>query len=254
MRNKLKLKWGTLRGMLGRPGVSSDAHTVDLLSARDVVAWVHWGGYGECVRFRIPVENAVMQGGVSFSSPKHHFRAALEHGKDALAGFYQRVQPRSLVEWHGIEPARPEDSHIPAWEVPWIQRPTRSPPPGEGGLSAAEGISFYGPVSLRKVELEYSKLITVRKSIERHGYRPDLYGDIDGYFMLNDDGDYRFFVRGGKHRAAVLASLGQTWMPVSFKRDWPRAVRLSDSRNWPMVLSGHISESVAREVFTNYFL
>ena len=240
-----------------RVGVAAGGNVLatltDIRSAADVLRWASWGSYGETIRLNVGVPHLVMQGGFNFSQSSHPFVAALSEGIGALESFYSQCSPGSLCEYHGVQDASEKDWLVPAWEVPWIQRVARLPPPGECGLGPEHGVSFYGPVSPDKLALEYRRLVELRAAIQNGGYQPGLYGDIDGYFMLDQQGQYRFFVRGGKHRAAVLAHLGWTHVPVVFKREWPRVVRLRDSSEWPLVHDGTLAEPAARAVFSSYF-
>jgi len=226
---------------------------VPITSRDEAARWTQWGGYGEALRLLLPTDALVMQGGIGFGDPSHPFVAAIREGCVALETYYSRVQPKSLVEWHQVDPADPRETAVPAWEVPWIERVDRLPPPGECGLVAEHGVSFYGPVTREKLSLEYRRLTSLAESIAANGYRPDRHGDIDGYFMFDEDSQFRFFVRGGKHRAAALAATGTAMVPVAFKQDWPRHVALRDSPDWPLVRDGQLSESVARQIFLKYF-
>lgn len=215
--------------------------------------WSQWGSYGKRLRMEVPVSRLVMQGGMHFIDPMHPFQRGLDSGLDGLLQYYSENCPDSLLAWHGLDAHEPGDSRVPPWELPWIQREVRLPPPGEGGLGPEHGVSFYGPVSNDKLRLELGRLQGLVAAIRRDGYRPDLFGDIVGYFMFDECGDFRFFVRGGKHRAAVLAWLGHESVPVAFKPDWPRAVELVAARDWPLVMDGSLSVEAARRVFKQYF-
>lgn len=228
--------------------VEVDVNTVD-----DVTRWVAWGSYGESIRLKVPASNLVMQGALKFGDSSHPFVAALSQGKEALGHYYASRTPMSLCDLHSIAQASAADLRVPAWEVPWIQRVKRAAPPGECGLGPEHGVSFYGPVSPRKLALEHQRLTEIRDQIATKGYQPDLYGDINGYFMCDERGGFRFFVRGGKHRAAVLAHLGWSKIPVVFKQDWPRAIWLEHASFWPMVSNGTLSEQAAKAVFLAYF-
>jgi hypothetical protein len=89
-------------------------------------------------------------------------------------------------------------------------------------------------------------------SISSRGFDPDEKGGIAGHY-LRRGADVRFFVRGGKHRAAVLAFQGFETVPVGFRTHWPRAVDRRDAADWPLVRSGLASVSVAEAVFDRYF-
>lgn len=235
------------------PHLPSDIHEEAVLDLASVQRLLHWGSYGERLRFQVPADRLVMQGGLRYADHGHPFRLALAEGPGALSAFYASHQPRDLCAAHGVEATTSADRRVPAWEIPWIARRERKPPPGEKGLGAEHGLSFYGPCSAAKVELECRRLQDVSLSITRHGYQPDRHGDIDGYFMLDDDGGYRYFVRGGKHRVAALVHAGASSIAVAFKPGWPRAIRVGDAAVWPLVASGALSEASARAVFAAYF-
>jgi hypothetical protein len=90
-------------------------------------------------------------------------------------------------------------------------------------------------------------------SIKAHGYLPDRFGDITGYFLL-DGGQFRFVVRGGKHRAAALAAMGRTHLPVRLKPGWVPVVSLDTLAEWPLVQTGSIAAPAARCVFEGYLV
>lgn len=212
-----------------------------------------WSRHGEKVVLHVPVERLVMQGALRYAdTASHPFLRALDEGASALQAYYAQRQPRSFCEFYGVSPTVAADEQVPCWELPWLHRLRRVPPPGEAGLGAEHGVSYYGPTSPRKVEVEYQRLASLKQRVLRMGYLPEVYGHIVGVFMLDDAGEYRFFVRGGKHRTAVLAHLGHRSIPVTFKPDWPRMVRERDAAYWPLVEDGVLSETVARAAFRRY--
>lgn len=203
------------------------------------------------VRFMLPTAMLRMQGGFAFDAT-HPFVATLDHGVDRLRAFYREFTPANLAQMHGLDETGRRGADLPAWELPWILRGSRSPPPGELGLNAAHGVAFYGPVTHRKSELECTRLRELRRSIERKGYNPDRFGDIHGHFMRGAAG-MCFFVRGGKHRAAVLAHLGHQRIGVRIKRHWPRLIDERDAAFWPLVAAGRMDRALAVELFNVYF-
>jgi hypothetical protein len=110
---------------------------------------------------------------------------------------------------------------------------------------------LYGPASARKSEAEMDRLRTVATSIRKSGYRPDEFGDVEGYFIGSGPAMV-FFVRGGKHRAAALASLGWEKIPVRCKPWWPRLVRREDADRFPLVLSGTMDRELASLITQRY--
>lgn len=77
----------------------------------------------------------------------HPFLRALDEGASALQAYYAQRQPRSFCEFYGVSPTVAADEQVPCWELPWLHRLRRGPPPGEAGLGAEHGVSYYGPAS-----------------------------------------------------------------------------------------------------------
>lgn len=245
------------RGLLSKLGLRkkkqpSPGVEAPIDSLGDLERSVLWASHGEHFVLSLPADRLVMQGGLRYVDPSHPFGLALEQGPGALAQYYSRHCPTSFCDFHRVPALTPSEMGLPVWELPWLHRVRRVAPPGEGGLGPEHGLSYCGPVTAQKVALEYQRLTALRDGILRIGYQPQTYGHIAGFFMVDDDGDYRFFVRGGKHRAAVLAHLNSARVPVTFKRDWPRVVRETQARYWPLVQNGSVSEATARAAFRRY--
>jgi hypothetical protein len=189
------------------------------------------------------------EGAFALAGGWHPFVAAIRDGPGVLTRFYGRVQPTSLGEFYGL-PDIDRPRQLGPRQLPWLQQPR--PYRGEKGLGPEHGISLFGPCSKEKIELEYARLAEVFESIKAHGYLPDRFGDITGYFLF-DDGQFRFVVRGGKHRAAALAAIGRTHLPVRLKPGWVPVVSLDTLAEWPLVQTGSIAAPTARCVFERYF-
>jgi len=203
------------------------------------------------VRMIIPIEKIRIQGAIPMNE-KHPFVDAIIRGPAALQDFYANFQPRNLAEMYNLSAENLRGEELPPWEIPWMARDRRLPPPGEAGLDASHGVSFYGPATRKKVEVEYERLTSVLASIQNKGFQPDRYGDIEGYGLVSQS-DYRFFVRGGKHRLAALASLGWQGIPVSFRSNWPTSVYSATLDDWPLVSDGIIAPQTALAIFDCYF-
>lgn len=194
-----------------------------------------------------------LHGGFAFAGGWNPLVEGLVRGPGALAAYYERFRPADLPAFHFLDRESDVGADLPPWALPWIAWEKHRPPSAEGGLDPAEhGVSYYGPCSPQKVAFEHHRLSALRDSIERHGYRPDRYGHITGFLMLRGDA-VRFFVRGGKHRAAVLAALGHPTVPVTMKPDWPPLVNRDQAAQWPLVAEGRISLDLALAVFDRYF-
>lgn len=212
----------------------------------DVPYWV-----GPSPRLYIPSAMLVMQGAHRYDAA-HPFVRGLRDGYKELAEFYRSFAPRNLREMYLLDATGDGGEDLPPWELPWLSR-ERLPPPGEWGLSANDGVSYYGPCTDAKVRVELHRLRSVVEAIRREGYQPDKYGDIDGYFMRTGS-ELRFFVRGGKHRAGALVFMGNHTVPVRMKEGWPRVIDRRDAGSWPLVRRGSILSKTALAIFDRYFL
>ncbi|MEX0915211.1 MAG: hypothetical protein WDZ60_04895, partial [Wenzhouxiangellaceae bacterium] len=116
----------------------------------------------------MPTSLLVMQGAFRFDE-QHPFVRAVAHGREELAAFYEGFQPENLAQMYRL----PEDNrgaNLAPWELPWLLRPRR-PSRGEKGLGQAHGVSYYGPCTEAKIDLETRRLAAIATSIEKRGYR-----------------------------------------------------------------------------------
>ncbi|HKL53898.1 MAG TPA: hypothetical protein VJ902_08060 [Wenzhouxiangellaceae bacterium] len=208
----------------------------------------YWVGRSPVIH--MPTSLLVMQGAFRFDE-YHPFVRAINGGRSELAAFYAAFQPRHLAQMYRF-PEEAPGADLAPWELPWLLRQRRASR-GEKGLGAEHGTSYYGPCTEAKVDLETRRLCRVARSIEKHGYRPSgLHTHIAGHFMQAKD-QVRFFVRGGKHRAAALTALGFEHVPVRMRDTWPRVISRDQACHWPLVHRGEMSASVARKIFDRYF-
>lgn len=208
----------------------------------------YWVGRSPIVY--MPTSLLVMQGAFRFDE-RHPFVRAIHGGRAELAAFYAKFQPRNIAQMYRL-PQSEVGAELAPWELPWLLRPRR-PSRGEKGLGAAHGTSYYGPCTDAKIDLETRRLADIVASVRKHGYRQRTpRGHIAGHFMQSGD-RVRFFVRGGKHRAAALAALGFEHVPVRMRDSWPRLVSREQASHWPLVSGGEMSVSLARAMFDRYF-
>ena len=200
--------------------------------------------------FLIPPRLAVIQGGHSYTRD-HPFVRALSEGPVALEQFYRDNAPAGLAEMYKIPAKGLAGENLPPWELPWLTR-TRRPPSAETWFGINHGISYYGPCSPKKMELEHQRLTSLARKIRARSYLPDKFGYIEGHF-LRYGGKFRFFIRGGKHRAAVLTYLGYDRIPVRVRKSWPRVIEAGRENEWPLVASGEIDVNLATQIFSSYF-
>ncbi len=186
----------------------------------------------------------------------------LSYRDSVLYEFYQKYQPENVLEAFLVTPEAQSmfaDSELANVKIPPFQPffpwdPRSSKTVAEKGLDAAQGNQGYGPVSDAKGSLELERLTHTYKSIETHGFRTGRGhdGDIRGYFLKTDD-DYRFVIRQGLHRTAVLAAMNFEKVRVRFYLPYPRTVFLCNLDGWPQVRTGVTSPALAERIFTLFF-
>jgi len=111
----------------------------------------------------------------------------------------------------------------------------------------ADGYGLHGPVSEKKGEIEHKRLISVFNSIRCHGYDRTS-GDITVQ-VLKRDGDFRYRVTHGYHRAAALTCLGFDSLPAV-----PVAlIQPEEVDHWPQVYRGVWTKKQALKYFNHHF-
>lgn len=212
----------------------------------------YWSQKKPFLRIHVPRQLLVMEGGFHYSAECNPFVAMLDQGQDALVRHYEQFQPKTLRELYSL-PQRglageEEATNLVAWML------TGSPKvdTGEMGLGPEHGRSYFGPVSRQKLELEINRLQSTRSSVLSKGYQPNRHGDISGYFIRRKN-EFRFLVRGGKHRAAVLTHLEEATIPVRMKPGWPRMIDNHYVDEWPAVQSRTVDKQLALDIFDRFF-
>jgi len=198
----------------------------------------------------MPTSLLVMQGAFRFDE-SHPFVRAIKGGRAELAAFYAVFQPQNIAQMYRLAEGELGTGLAP-WELPWLLR-RRRPSRGEKGLGREHGTSYYGPCTDAKIDLEARRLAVIVESVRKRGYRQrSPQAHIAGHLMQSGD-RVRFFVRGGKHRAAALAALGFDHVPVRMRDSWPRLVSRDQASHWPLVNAGEMSALLARKIFDRYF-
>lgn len=200
------------------------------------------------LRMELPVSALRMQGGFTYG-PDHPFVRGLSEGKEALARFYDGFAPGNLGQMYGLGEVPGAD--LPPYLLPWRMVTKDRPPGGEKGLPASHGVAFYGPCSAQKVALEALRLSRITDAIRKSGFQPDKHGDIEGHF-ITDGARACFFVMGGKHRAAALAHLEQSHIPVRLRAGRMAVMDTRMVALWPMVADGSLSAQTALAIAQVY--
>lgn len=204
------------------------------------------------IRFWLTPDMLYMHGAFCYGRGWHPFVDALAKGKGRLESFYGSFCPKSINEMFFLPNESRCGDVLPPWQIVWLEKKHVAPPIPEMGLGIEHGVSYYGPASIRKIDVEMERLESTLASIDRYGYKPDDHGDINGVF-LHKGGVLRFFVRGGKHRAAVLSYLGFHKIPVIIRPDWEPLIEQHTANSWFLVRSGAVSVGLAKKIFGRYF-
>lgn len=116
-------------------------------------------------------------------------------------------------------------------------------------LEASEGYGLHGPVSQRKGEIEFRRLVGIYRSIRANGYdRTHVDGDVTA-ICIEYNGDYRFCVMHGQHRVAAATALGFRTLPVNITK----VVHYEEISHWPQVYRGFWSENEAQSFIKHLF-
>jgi hypothetical protein len=160
----------------------------------------------------------------------------LNYTKGFLFKYYSSFRPASAADLFGLN--FPSLSAIPPWDgiAPWYTRLDRT---------ANAGIHI-GPKSSSEIAHEYRRTLAVMQSVQRYGYRPEKFedGSLRGY-LVTREGDYRFILCGGLHRAAVLAALDHEEVTARFQPNRIWAVDRDQVTRWPQVGEGGLGLTVA---------
>lgn len=225
---------------------------VRLDNLNEISKLTYWSQRKPFLRIHVPTELVVMEGGFQYSAECNPFVAMLEEGRDALIRHYENFQPKNLRELYSLQERGLAGENEATNLVAWMLTSAPKLDTGELGLGPEHGRSYFGPVTRQKLELEVNRLESTRTSILTKGYQPNRHGDISGYFIRRGN-EFRFLVRGGKHRAAVLAHLGEATIPVRMKPGWPRMIDNYYVEEWPAVQSGLIDKQLALDIFDRFF-
>ena len=229
---------------------------------------------GENIALNCEVQRCVIYNGLSMAAAGWHpfIEAAKEYVNtpvskyedSILARYYKSWQPKNAREaLIGVKSDKCQfENYSPllTFNLPWIDASLDSSLlklckiinlenswSGHSELTYLDGYGLQGPVSNEKGKLEYKRLIKVLGSIQKTGYKRDS-DDITIHILKRDD-DYRYLVLHGQHRVAVMAALGQEYIPAI-----PRIIVDSQyAEHWPKVYKGIWTHEQAIQYFNHLF-
>lgn len=228
---------------------------------------------GQPVVLSCPLDACVIFNGLSFSPHGYHpfataaaerlARPEQQFSGSSLERYYVSWQPRDALAaligaagGPGILKDYPPYLMLAPWldttlvdRQAWIEKTLRweSPAAAAGPLTPADGHGLQGPVSPAKGEAEYARLVDVLASVARHGFDRTR-GEIAAQ-LLKRDGDVRYRIVHGHHRAAALAALGYDEIPV----EPSQLIDVDEVASWPHVRSGLWAASAAAAYFHHHF-
>jgi hypothetical protein len=117
-----------------------------------------------------------------------------------------------------------------------------------GPNAVPRGHHYFGPLTPEKGRAQFERLLATFHSVEREGYRPEVYGRPKGYFMV-DGSSYRFVVGSGNHRLAVLTVLGRVTVEVGLNTTHPAVIQRSRLDSWTKEAGGPFDQETAYALF-----
>lgn len=186
-----------------------------------------------------------------------------DYERSLLPRYYQAWQPKNALDaMIGLASGPASLMELPSYvfHVPWSDKTPREQAAfmariieienssfGAPTLTSADGYCLHGPVSASKGRLELKRLLRVVESIRRHGYDRSK-GDVTVH-VLHRNGQFRYMIIHGQHRAAALAALGHERLPAI-------PINLVDAdhvEHWPGVYRGFWTASDALTFFDHLF-
>jgi hypothetical protein len=167
----------------------------------------------------------------------------------ALYRFYDRFRPETIADL--LADGRPVSFKKPFGIWPWgNDRIDADPDPAKKRLR----FSRLREQSLKDIETHRLRLLLLFRYLQHEGYRPDRFGTIKGYFLINRARERRFLVQAGNHRVALLALLGHKDVVVAHHVEYVESINEQDCQSWHYVENGECSEEEALRYFNNWFV
>lgn len=163
--------------------------------------------------------------------------------------FLRHYRPADLGEALGVRLSHP----VPLWHLPWKSW-RKLARPGGWSASLAEVLdlfTYFSPQGIRwsRIAEEFHWMQRSWRSICSEGYRPERYGYIEVFELVDTDAS-SFLVVDGNHRLAALHAAGASTVLV--RRPALHAARRRWARFWPLVLTRHVRLDDAYRIFDAY--
>lgn len=230
-----------------------------------------YGDYG-IPFFKVPLEKCLSaslfnyrpDGGHPFvDAVKYYQSGDTEQAHEVLYRFFRKFTPHTLHDFFfgstgqtasgnspELQAKIPSVIHNDTFEdtaFPWSWHPF----PGEHDLGGQrqQHRLYFGPESDNGINTEAERLFKLSDKIRKEGEVVDFATPVEGYLLCDEHNDYRFMIRKGKHRVAVLSALGFETVIATFVGGMPRSYDLPLVNSWPKIQNGSWNEEDARAIF-----
>lgn len=199
-------------------------------------------------------------------------KAAVKHGLEkhdvvdvieaVFALYYANVEVSSAKEWLGLAADKTSPlASTPPWGAvfPWRARSIESYQNAFEKAAIEENKSvgrdkditdgwlFCGPVSDDKRRIEADRMFYVLSRINNQGFQrhDGLDGDARATALVNEQGDWRWILTGGNHRASAATALGYKEIPIRVNL----VINRGQVDFWPHVVDGLFTRQEALDFF-----
>lgn len=166
--------------------------------------------------------------------------------------YYEKYQPVDML--HLVNGLYSQVSFAPPLGIlPWggFSKETMR----NGGSPLKNTSWLTGPLDNDSIRLNIKRSIDLLNNVKRYGYKPWMPQNsfVEGCFLEKEDGDKRFVVIHGKHRAAVLSYLGFDHIMVRYAPEAVKVIHENDVHTWFYVKNRKCSVDDALAYFNAYF-
>lgn len=115
---------------------------------------------------------------------------------------------------------------------------------------------FCGPSDDDFIELEASNILELRDNMKSTGYDPWKFPNsfIGGVFLIKENGDYRFVILQGNHRASIMSYMKVKTFLTRFLLNHYSHIHENNIEEWYYVKKSLCSKEDARKYFNAFFI
>lgn len=176
----------------------------------------------------------------------------IQYPETNLAKFYKTFKPENLSQVITGSNEIEELINIDKFHFlyPWSLREVVQKPE-HNLLLEKHGSQHFGPVSNKKLKLEFARLVNLYHSIKTNGYNP--VSQALGYFLNDNKGRQVLVLTAGHHRVAVMTVLEYEKVPIQLYNEPRTIVYLNEINNWNFVRNNFFTKDSAMKLFYKFF-